>query len=170
MANEQHSNDANPISLSTHSVDRVEPSSAISPDSAAQDQQAARNTHGSNAAGSADPSSLSTPGIEHLGPDPSVQPTSSQLLWNTPEGRIAGFRRMIRENIHSDHRDNLEALIRYYENGGKVPTGQEEIWAMDGEIIVGILTERISQLPADWFRRRKYCDVSHFYPSDRTIA
>lgn len=66
-----------------------------------------------------------------------AQSPPSRPLWNTQEGRIAGFKRMIEINDLPEQRANLEALIRYYEEGGKVPEGYEEVWAIEGEVSLG---------------------------------
>lgn len=92
----------------------------------------------------------------------SVQSPPSRPLWNTREGRIAGYRRMIEKNHLPDHRANLEALIRYYEEGGKVPQGDEVVWAVEGEASFDILDlEKIGQMPKEWFCKLRYCDVSY---------
>lgn len=93
----------------------------------------------------------------------SVQPRPSQLLWHTPEGRIAAYKRMIRTKYLPEQRANLEALIRYYEDGGKVPEGQEELWAFDGQTSFGIRKYTSSNPPPEgWLYKIKFCDVSGF--------
>lgn len=91
----------------------------------------------------------------------SVQSPPSQPPWNTREGRIVGYKRMIEKNHLPDHRANLEALIRYYEEGGKIPEGDEEVWAVEGEASFGILNWRDDdQMPKGWHCKLRYCDVS----------
>ncbi|KAK2603290.1 hypothetical protein N8I77_009756 [Diaporthe amygdali] len=90
----------------------------------------------------------------------SAQSPPSRPLWNTREGRIAGYRRMIEKNYLSDHRANFEALIRYYEEGGKVPEGDEEVWAVEGEASFGIRDYLDDdQMPKGWLYKLRYCDV-----------
>lgn len=94
---------------------------------------------------------------------PSLQSPPARPLWNTREGRIAGYRRMIERNLHPDHRANLEALIRYYEEGGKVPEGDEEVWAVEGGVSFGIRDYRgdnANLKPEGWMCKLRYCDVS----------
>lgn len=92
-----------------------------------------------------------------------IQPPPSRPLWNTPEGRIAGYKRAIEKNHSPDNRPNLEALIRYYEDGGKVPEGDEEVWAIDGQVSFGIRKyTRFDQMPEGFLSAHKYCDVSSF--------
>lgn len=69
---------------------------------------------------------------------------------------------MIETNFLPDHRANLGALIRYYEEGGKVPEGQEEVWAVEGEASFGIrdYINNSDQRPERWAFKLKYCDVS----------
>lgn len=54
---------------------------------------------------------------------PNVQSTPTRPLSNTREGRIITLKRAIEKNLFPDHHANLEALIRYYEDGGKIPEG-----------------------------------------------
>jgi hypothetical protein len=92
-----------------------------------------------------------------------IQLPPSRPLWNTPEGRIAGYKRAIEKNDSPDDHANLEALIRYYEDGGKVPEGDEEVWAIDGQVSFGIRKyTRFDQMPEGFLQKRKYCDVSSF--------
>lgn len=88
-----------------------------------------------------------------------VQSPRSRPLWNTREGRVAGYKRMIETNSLPEHCANLEALIRYYEEGGKIPTGDEEVWAVEGEVSFGIIRNH-SQMPIEWHCKLKYLDVS----------
>lgn len=68
---------------------------------------------------------------------------------------------MIEKNHLPDHRTNLEALIRYYEEGGKVPDGDEEVWAVEGEVSFGIRDYRgDNEMPEGWMCKLRYCDVS----------
>lgn len=91
----------------------------------------------------------------------SIQSPPAQPLWKSREGRIAGYRRMIEKNHIPDHRANLEALIRYYEEGGKVPEGDEEVWAVEEEVSFGIRDYRgDNEMPEGWMCKLRYCDVS----------
>lgn len=68
---------------------------------------------------------------------------------------------MIEKNCLPDHRANFEALIRYYEEGGKIPEGDEEVWAIEGEASFGIRDYRDDdQMPKGWLCKPRYCDVS----------
>lgn len=70
---------------------------------------------------------------------------------------------MIEKNHLPEHLANLEALIRYYEDGGKVPEGDEELWASDGQVSFGIRRyTRFDQMPEGWLYKHKYCDVIGF--------
>ncbi|KAK0701745.1 hypothetical protein B0T26DRAFT_681859 [Lasiosphaeria miniovina] len=53
--------------------------------------------------------------------------------------RIAELRRDLDANTLPDQRVNFEALIRYYEGGGRQPAGTEELWVLDGEFVWGRL-------------------------------
>lgn len=95
---------------------------------------------------------------------PNVQSTPTRPLSNTRESRIITFRRAIRKNLFPDHRANLEALIRYYEDGGKVPEGDEEVWAVDGEVSFGTRNYRsFEQMPEGWLTKTKLLNVSSLY-------
>lgn len=57
------------------------------------------------------------------------QQQPSPPMFNTPEGRVAAYRRMLRvNNLEPEQRPNLEALVRYYEEGGKVPGHRKRCW------------------------------------------
>lgn len=92
---------------------------------------------------------------------PAQLPPDAPPLWSSREGRIAGYRRMIQNNHMPQQNVNLEALIRYYEDGGKVPEGNEEVWAVEGEVSFGIrFYAHSDEFPEGWFRKLRYCDVS----------
>lgn len=112
--------------------------------------------------GSKESADSDLPSAQETGNPASVQSTPSRPLWDTREGRIAGYRRMIRENQLPEHRANFEALIRYYEEGGKIPKGDEEVWAVDGEASFGIrdYIRNRDQRPEGWSFKLRYCDVS----------
>lgn len=106
-------------------------------------------------------SSSSAPEIEGSGPISSAQPPPSRPLWNTSEGRIAVYKRMVETEDVPEKRANYEALMKYYEDGGKVPEGKEEVWAFDGQASSGIraYTNR-DQIPEGWGQKHSFCDVS----------
>ncbi|ROW03571.1 hypothetical protein VSDG_01237 [Cytospora chrysosperma] len=121
----------------------------------------AQPIYGSTVAGAAGSTSSSTAEIESPGLVSSVQLPPSPPLWNTREGRIAGYRRMIEHEHEPEQRANLEALIKYYEDGGKVPEGKEEVWAFDGQASFGIrFYTRCDQMPDGWLYKHKWCDSS----------
>lgn len=96
-------------------------------------------------------SSSSAAGGEDPGASASTmtQPQSPPvLLFNTREGRIASYRRMIESNRWPEQFTNFEALIKYYEDGGRIPQGNEEVWAFDGQASFGIrFYTHIDQMP-----------------------
>jgi hypothetical protein len=104
------------------------------------------------------------PSAQETGNPASVQSPPCRPLWDTQEGRITGYRRMIQENLHPENRANFEALIRYYKEGGKIPEGDEEVWAVDGEASFGIrdYIRNRDQRPEGWLSKLRYCDVSSF--------
>lgn len=70
---------------------------------------------------------------------------------------------MMEKNIFPENRANLEALICYYENGGKVPGRDEEVWTFDGQASFGIRDyTRFDQMPEGWLHKHRYWDVSGF--------
>lgn len=82
------------------------------------------------------------------------------LLYNTREGRIATYRRMFESNRWPEQLANFEALIKYYEDGGRVPQGKEEVWAFDGQASFGIrFYTHLDQMPEGWLYKRRFCDV-----------
>lgn len=92
-----------------------------------------------------------------------VQSTSARPLFKTREGRIAAFKRALGRDTVPGNRVNLKALIRYYEDGGKVPEGDEEVWAVDGEVSFGIRKyTSFDQMPEGWLFKTKYLDVSGY--------
>lgn len=95
---------------------------------------------------------------------PNVQSTPTRPLSNTREGRIISYRRAIEKNLFPDHRANLEAFIRYYEDGGKIPEGDEEVWAVEGEVSFGTRKYRtFEEMPEGWLTKLKFLDVSILY-------
>lgn len=84
-------------------------------------------------------------------------------MYNTPEGKIASYKRRIRDTDKPAQRANLEALLRYYEEGGKVPQGEEELWAFDGRVVFEIMSNKsIDQLPEGWYAKPKVLDSRKF--------
>lgn len=130
----------------THNIDGVATLSVTSPNAASENQNFSDK--------SADSASSATS---------FVQSPPSRPLWNTREGRIAGYKRTIEKSLFPENRANFEALIRYYEDGGKVPEGDEEVWAFDGQASFGIRNyTRFDQMPEGWLNKHRYCDVSGF--------
>lgn len=71
---------------------------------------------------------------------------------------------MIEKNDLPEHRANLEALIHYYEEGGKVPEGEEEVWATEGQVSFRTRGYKsIEEMPEGLLLKLNYCDVSHFF-------
>lgn len=63
-------------------------------------------------------------------------------------------------NQKPEQRANFEALIKYFEDGGKIPEGDEEVWAFDGQASFGIrFYTNINQMPDGWLHKHKWCDV-----------
>ncbi|KAJ0115786.1 hypothetical protein J7T55_010609 [Diaporthe amygdali] len=143
-----------------HAVDGVTALPVTSANTALEDQES-RDRRESRFAGAADSTSSSAAEIGSPGPvSPPLQPQSSLLLWNTREGRIAGYKRMIQTNDLPEQRANFEALIKYYGDGGKVPEGDEEVWAFDGQVSFGIrFYTNLNQPPDGCFKKHRYCDV-----------
>lgn len=132
-------------------ADRVATLSGTSPNSAYEDGRK----------GSSDSALLLPRETANSASVSSAQSQPARPLWNTREGRITGYRRMIENNQLPDHHANLEALICYYEEGGKVPEGDEEVWAIEGEVSFGIRDYRgDNEMPEGWMYKRRYCDVS----------
>lgn len=61
---------------------------------------------------------------------------------------MAGYKRMLVTENNSDQLSNFEALIKYYEDGGKIPEGKEEVWAFN--------------TPNGWAYKHRWYDVSSF--------
>lgn len=142
MANEQSNTSLG--DEADHIVDGVATLSAPSPNAAFKNQNVSDES-----AYSALPSTSSE------------QSPPSRPLWDTREGRIAGFKRMIEKKLFPENHANIKALIRYYEDGGKVPEGDEEVWAVDGQASFGIRKyTRFDQMPEGWLHKHRYCDVS----------
>ncbi|KAI3391432.1 hypothetical protein diail_7356 [Diaporthe ilicicola] len=154
MANEQSD-----ISLgdeATYIVDGVATLSVTSPNAAFENQN---DKPADSALSQASAQEMKSPALTSP-----VQSPPSPPLWNTREGRIAGYKRMIEKKHRPQQRANFEALIRYYENGGKVPEGDEELWAVDGQTSFGIRKyTQVDQMPEGWLYKQKYLDSSKFY-------
>lgn len=149
MTNEQRSTSQS--DKANHIIDRVATLFVTSPNAAFE----------SGSKESADSASSLPQEMRNSASVSSVLSPPSRPLWNTREGRIAGYRRMIEKNYLSDHRANFEALIRYYEEGGKIPEGVEEVWAVEGEASFGIRDYLDDdQMPKGWLYKLRYCDVS----------
>ena len=146
----------------THIGDGVATSLVISSNATFKDQSVGDN--------SADSALSSAEDMKDPASTFSAQSPPPRPLWNTREGRIAGFRRTIEKNLFPENCANLEALIRYYEDGGKVPEGDEEVWAFDGQASFGIRKyTSFDQMPEGWLHKHKYCDVSGFLTLPKLI-
>lgn len=94
----------------------------------------------------------------------SVQSPATRPLFNSQEGRIAAYKRMIQKDTFPYARANIEALIRYYEDGGRIPQGDEEVWVIDGEVSFGIRKyTSFEKMPEGWLTKNKFLDVSGPY-------
>jgi hypothetical protein len=94
---------------------------------------------------------------------PTVQSEPIRPLWTTPDGQIAKFKHLIEKNLLPQQRANFEALIRYYEDGGKIPQGDEEVWADEREIAFGTRKHTsFEQIPKEWWTKTRFLDVSGF--------
>ncbi|KAM0273500.1 hypothetical protein ACHAQH_008325 [Verticillium albo-atrum] len=56
----------------------------------------------------------------------------------TPIDRISALSSLTKDRHWQSQEQNLKALIRYYEEGSRCPVGDEEIWAIDGELSWGV--------------------------------
>ena len=45
------------------------------------------------------------------------------------------LRKELKDESLQDQRKNIEFLIRYYENGGKIPAPGQTIWLLDGKVV-----------------------------------
>lgn len=80
-----------------------------------------------------------------------------------PADAIARLKREIDESTSPKAIVNLEALLSYYEEGGRYPEGEEELWAINGKLYWGI-----KRYPADFpgdtfFKGTKHCEVRYIY-------
>lgn len=171
----EENNETSPGHETTRLVDEVGSLSLNSPNPVSDLQyQNTRNIHEPQLIGSASTNSTSSSAqeVDGLGLDPptpeasgldlSVQPPPAPCrpLFKSREGRIAMYRRLINENRFPEQRANFEALIKYFEDGGKVPEGKEEIWAFDGQASFGIrFYTHINQMPEGWLYKTRWCDV-----------
>lgn len=152
MANEQ-GNDSPDRELN-HPVDGVASLSITSPSTAFEDKYVGDKSAGSTSSSSA----RETNNTDSF--TSSVQSPLSRPLWKTLEGRIAGYKRMIESNHLPEQRANFEAMIRYYEDGCKVPEGEEEVWAFDGQASFGVrFYTHIDQMPDGWLSKHRWRDV-----------
>lgn len=99
-------------------------------------------------------------------PAPGLPPPDPVVISHsvTPAARIEDLRRYIIEDKDPAQRINLETVIKYYEDGGRCPQGQEELWAINGQLYWGILRQ-----PDDfpngsyWDQSAKFREVSHLF-------
>lgn len=144
-----------PLSDDTVQINEVETLLVASPGMTAQVEKPSDDDK------SADSAQSSAQEVMNLASTSSVQSTSARPLFKTPEGRIAAFKRMLEKNTIPDSRVNLEALIRYYKEGGKVPEGDEEVWAVEGQVSFGTRNyTSFDQMPEGWLFKNKFVDVS----------
>lgn len=147
MPNEQRNN--SPGHDVTHPVDGVASLSINSPNTAFEDQNVGDKSAGSSVQETINPASISP-----------IQSPPPRPLWRTREGRIVGYKQMIESNHLPEQRANFEAMIRYYEDGGKVPEGKEEVWAFDRQASFGIrFYTHIDQMPDGWLYKHRWRDV-----------
>jgi hypothetical protein len=59
------------------------------------------------------------------------------------------LRKELKDESVQDQRKNIEFLIHYYENGGKIPAPGQTIWLLDGKV-VDKLPEEIPEGSAVW--------------------
>lgn len=154
MENKQ--NNASPGNGANCIVNEIANLSVASPDTVLETQSASNN--------SADPALSLVHETENPTSTSSTQSPPYRPLWNTREGRIAGYKRMIEKNNRPEHRANLEALVHYYEEGGKVPEGEEEVWATEGQVSFRSRGYKsIEEMPEGLLFKLNYYDVSRFF-------
>ncbi|KAM0323864.1 hypothetical protein ACHAQA_008444 [Verticillium albo-atrum] len=56
----------------------------------------------------------------------------------TPANRMSTILALAEKREWESQRINLDALIRYYKQGNRCPIGEEELWAINGELSWGI--------------------------------
>lgn len=71
---------------------------------------------------------------------------------------------MIEKNHIPEHHANIMALIQYYEEGGKVPEGEEEVWAVEGQVSFRTRGYKTFEEMLEGFMfKLRYCDVSGLF-------
>ncbi|KAK4160161.1 hypothetical protein QBC43DRAFT_293210 [Cladorrhinum sp. PSN259] len=84
--------------------------------------------------------------------------------------RIALFRQLIEANERPEQHINYEAYLRYYEEGGRLPRGDEELWAFNGELTWGRFRKPDDFPPGVYWDRNivKFCEAS-FSPGPQEL-
>ena len=65
------------------------------------------------------------------------------------EFKLRYFREWLEDESLQFQRKNIEFLIHYYENGGKVPPLGKSMWLLDGKVVDKI-PEKVSKGSAMW--------------------
>jgi hypothetical protein len=65
------------------------------------------------------------------------------------EFKLRYLRELLKDESLQFQRKNIEFLIHYYENGGKVPPLGQTIWLLDGKV-VNKMPEKVSKGSAMW--------------------
>jgi hypothetical protein len=65
------------------------------------------------------------------------------------EFKLRYLRKSLEDESLQFQRKNIEFLIHYYENGGKLPAPGQTIWLLDGKV-VDKMPERVSKGSAIW--------------------
>ncbi|KAK0717052.1 hypothetical protein B0T26DRAFT_675427 [Lasiosphaeria miniovina] len=77
--------------------------------------------------------------------------------------RIALFRQLMGANEQPEQRINYEAYLRYYDEGGRLPRDDEELWAFNGELTWGRFRTPEDFPPGVYWDRNivKFCDAKY---------
>lgn len=89
-------------------------------------------------------------------PPPSPAPAATHH--HTPATRIEDLRNLITTGQFPELRADLEALIRYYENGGRCPQGEEELLVVNGQLYWGTCWGP-NNTPEGTYKTPKYKEV-----------
>ena len=65
------------------------------------------------------------------------------------EFKLRSLREVLKDESLQFQRKNIEFLIHYYENGGKVPPLGQTMWLLDGKV-VDKMPEKVSNGSAMW--------------------
>lgn len=82
----------------------------------------------------------------------------------TPADQIRRHKECIESGEWPEHNINREAIIKYYEDGGRCPQDKEELWAINGQLYWGI-KRRPDDFPngSYWDKTPKLCEVSQSF-------